>query len=467
MQAFYKNLFLPAVFALSVVAVSTHAASAQEGEKTPAPSLVTKSTPAPEVIYNKGSRDAILIAQDAVIENSLEAPIQTPITAKVREFDNDYQKLLQTTQAYQDRLAVLQSDADASAGRYFANVARINTELQSGTTPGNPILVERWNDAQRQLDILSGLTSTLNTLSSDLAAEATRAAFLQDNIRATYSLSGAVKQDHIRLRQVEDDVTQGIVGLNRMLSLVSDEINRRQSYLRTEKLNMQTLSLAIAKGELYGQNLSNSLFRQASVEQSKPTPPPVSVDFGADTKKEAAASKQEPEMADLAPVRADVSENAPVAATPTLSSSWSGTREENRTASLSNQPIALSKSDVPKAPTTAPEATAEPPAPAFAAGRKPLVIIRFNKPNVNYEQPLYGAVNAVLERMPEAQFDLVAVSTTNGNVAEQALSSTEARKNGESVLRSLSQMGLPLERVRLNAASSTSVNNTEVHLYLK
>jgi len=83
---------------------------------------------------------------------------------------------------------------------------------------------------------------------------------------------------------------------------------------------------------------------------------------------------------------------------------------------------------------------------------------------VNYEQALYSAVGQALEKYPAAKFDLVAVSPSQ---AKMALASTEARKNGESVLRSLANMGLPLERVRLNAANSSAVRNSEVHLYLQ
>lgn len=54
-----------------------------------------------------------------------------------------------------------------------------------------------------------------------------------------------------------------------------------------------------------------------------------------------------------------------------------------------------------------------------------------------------------------------------GNAAETSLAGTDARKNGEAVLRSLTQMGLPLERVRLSAAQSRDVQNGEVHLYVQ
>jgi hypothetical protein len=432
---------------------------AETAQKTGAgvPSLVTTAEPAPEVIYTKGSRDAILIANDGLIEGNIDGGIETPITQKVRELDNLYQAMTRTTQGYQQRLADLQARSDAAASRYFTVMARINTELQSGTTPGNPILLGLWDDAQNQLDMMSGMASTLNTVASELAAESTKAAFLQDNISATYSLSGAVKQDHVRLRQVEDDVNQGIVTLNRLLTQVSDEIGRRQAILRTEKLNLQTVSLSISNGELYGQNLSNSLYRKASVDGSS-----AAVQKPAVTTFESASTET---FSAPAPVK--LTESKPAEAAPpatetmapvTVQKAVNNNRAQDRTAALS-QPQPVPSRDTN---TTVVEKKKD-----FVAGRKPVVIIRFDRPNVNYEQPLYTAMNSVLDRFPAAQFDLVAVSTTKGNPAEQALATSAARKNGESVLRALSQMGLPVERVQLNAASSKNVNNTEVHIYMQ
>ena len=43
----------------------------------------------------------------------------------------------------------------------------------------------------------------------------------------------------------------------------------------------------------------------------------------------------------------------------------------------------------------------------------------------------------------------------------------QARKNGEAVVRSLTQMGLPSERLRMNSANSRDVRNTEVHIYIQ
>lgn len=127
------------------------------------------------------------------------------------------------------------------------------------------------------------------------------------------------------------------------------------------------------------------------------------------------------------------------------------------------QPASASFSATPPAAPAAPVTAA----PASPAPNRPLVVIRFDRPNVTYEQALYTAVSRALERRPEASFDLVAVTPNRGSPGEAAVASTSSRRNAESVLRSLSEMGLPLDRVRLSATTSTVAAANEVHLYVR
>ncbi len=118
--------------------------------------------------------------------------------------------------------------------------------------------------------------------------------------------------------------------------------------------------------------------------------------------------------------------------------------------------------------TAAPIASASPMAmPAAPAGQRPLVVIRFDRANVQYQQALYTAVNRALQRRPQAAFDLVAVSPAQGSPAQVTVSSNQAKRNAEAVLRTLSEMGLPLERVRLSAINSAQALTNEVHLYVR
>ncbi len=114
------------------------------------------------------------------------------------------------------------------------------------------------------------------------------------------------------------------------------------------------------------------------------------------------------------------------------------------------------------------------PAPPPAGGaaslvgqRQPLVVIRFADPNVQYEQALFSVVNRALERRPNAGFDLVAITPNLGTAAQISLATTKSRRNAENVLRSLTSMGLPADRITLTATSSAQAQGNEVHVYVR
>ncbi|MAG23835.1 MAG: hypothetical protein CMM09_07200, partial [Rhodospirillaceae bacterium] len=99
--------------------------------------------------------------------------------------------------------------------------------------------------------------------------------------------------------------------------------------------------------------------------------------------------------------------------------------------------------------------------------RRPLVVIRFDRKNVNYQQALYTAVNRAISRRPDAAFDLVAVTPSGGSPTQLSINSNSARRSAEEVLRALSDMGLPAERVKLSAMSSGEAQTNEVRIYLR
>ena len=114
------------------------------------------------------------------------------------------------------------------------------------------------------------------------------------------------------------------------------------------------------------------------------------------------------------------------------------------------------------------------PAPPLAGGAAglvgrtpPLVVIRFGRTDVDYDQELFTAVNRALERRPNAAFDLVAVAPGLGNAAQVALAGNKSRRNAEGVLRSLTSMGLPADRVSLSATTNPNAQISEVHVYVR
>ena len=105
--------------------------------------------------------------------------------------------------------------------------------------------------------------------------------------------------------------------------------------------------------------------------------------------------------------------------------------------------------------------------PSNTTGKRPLVVIRFDRNKVPYQQALYHAISRALERRPAAVFDLVAVAPSSGGAARVALNSNKSRRHAEEVLRALIEMGLPPARVAVSAKTLTSAKSNEVHVYLR
>jgi len=310
-------------------------------------------------------------AHAAEVQTTAITPTQskfgpTAVGQKAVQFRADFEKLKSNTETRAAQLETIRNQTVTNVSSYHTLVGSIRSRLQMGSTPGNPELLAQWSQAQTQLTQIDADIGTLNQLSAQVSGDAGTSSFLLENIRAAYSLSGALEDDHRQLRVLEDEVNQNAIVIDRALLSLNDEIGRQQQYVTTERTALVELAADINVGKSY-----------------------------------------------------------PVA----------GAR----------RPV------VPR-----PVATVT---PAAFADRKPLVVIRFDKPDVAYEPALYQALSRALERRPDATFDLVAVSAKNGDAAV-------ARKEADAVFRSMTNMGLPAERVAMATMASTTANTTEVHIYV-
>jgi hypothetical protein len=96
-----------------------------------------------------------------------------------------------------------------------------------------------------------------------------------------------------------------------------------------------------------------------------------------------------------------------------------------------------------------------------------LVTIRFDHPDVQYQQILYTALAQALQSRPGAGFDVVGISPTRGTAAAVQLAQTEARRHAQDVLRSMSEMGVPATRLNLTSSTDPSLPSTEVRVYVR
>ena len=394
---YYLFMALATVYGFSLTPIAIDSAEAAD---SPA-ALVISNDPLPmdlrSQVYSSPSR-APQISPAQVTGNYYDEQSQTVVGRKVDTLRSELFSLQGEIANQSEKLVSMQVNGQNKAATYYASIATISTQLQSGTTPGNPRLVSKLATARTNLEDLSENIASLNDLAVKISASASTASFLLESTRATYGLSGAIEEDHVRLAQLEDAINNTVVIVERLLNNGNDDITRTTAYLATERDNLRTLALAINTGDMFGRSLSSRPFSAAP--QANFTP--------------AAASG--------------------------YANTFTG---------------------APAQPMTPPAVGTVP------GGPRPLVKIRFDRPDVSYQQPVYLAVNEALKRYPNARFELVAVHPSAGNAAETAIESTRARRNAERVLRSLTEMGLGLERVDLSYTPSENATTNEVHLYVR
>ena len=153
------------------------------------------------------------------------------------------------------RLADLRNNGASSAGSYQEAKARITTRLQVGTTKGNPELVSLWNNAQTSLDALTGSINALNALGTDMLQPNSSFRSISRSTRSAPPsiVSGAVGMKIIgQLSCCRDETSQTLVDgdRDRLLSEISDDVQRQTAYVANERGNLTTLASAIKNGEL-------------------------------------------------------------------------------------------------------------------------------------------------------------------------------------------------------------------------
>jgi len=210
--------------------------------------------------------------------------------------------------------------------------------------------------------------NSLNTLGTDVTNDSSTAHFALNQISATFNVSGAVDEDHRQLQLLEDETSQTIVMVDRLLSEVSAVIQRQTAYVATERANLTTLASAIKSGDFYGGGITGAL--------------------------------------------------------------GSGGMQ-------------------------------------MASAGTPLVVVRFDHPNVDYQQILYAALNQALQNRPGASFQVVAVSPTRGNAASVQIAQSTARRHAEDIMRSMSDMGVPATRMGVASTTDPATSVSEVRVFVR
>ena len=96
-----------------------------------------------------------------------------------------------------------------------------------------------------------------------------------------------------------------------------------------------------------------------------------------------------------------------------------------------------------------------------------LVTIKFDRAHVDYQQILYTAVAEALQSRPGSGFAVIAVSPTRGTAAAVQLAQTDAVRHARDVVRSLSDMGVPANRLNMSSSTDPGIGASEVRVYVR
>ncbi len=309
--------------------------------------------------------------------NGKVPPVFTYVGQRIIEMEDEYNRLNNDIKLGEENFQGLRLNGIKSAENYHSIVAAIAARLQIGTTPGNPILLSQYENAQTELAEVGVQGQNLVEVGNQIALFSTRVSYLLEQARSAKKLRGAVDQDHRNLSIFEDSLKRRSVDVLRILEELNETVRRRDIFLAAERRRLTQLANAISIGESFGLGLGT-----------------------------------------LNSLPAIDSENFE-----------DGRRSENNNVSPN-----------------------------------PIAVFRINEQK-DYEQNLFGAISATLDKAPKSKFTFVAVSSSSGNASEQAERAASVREDINKVISSLVSMGMPVDRVSVSTMSVANVENTEIRLY--
>ena len=310
-------------------------------------------------------------------------PSGTFVGQKINPLREDFLAVAEAFNIHRDSYEEVKSRVYGASTEFYGTIAAVNTKLQLGTTPGNPVLVRKYDQAQSELDNIEEYMREINLLNQKVNADAGVVALLKSTLNKTLRLAGAIDQDHRQLELLEDDTEKLEIDIARLINEITEEISRQAGFAKIENQNMLVMAVAIRNGEAMGTGILNRSF------------------LAAQALAEAGAPDEQLE--------------------------------------------------VPRVNITG----------------LPLVVIRFDDPDIDYEKTLFDAIGTTIDKKAGANFGLVAVSPIGKNEGETRINSSKVKKYAERVLRSLVSFGLPSKRVALSAKTSGDVVVPEVHIYVQ
>ena len=190
------------------------------------------------------------IAQPEVAYDT--GPTGTFVGGKINQFRADLSSIQNAISSHNNDFLRFKDLVDEQTSVYQGLSSAIRSRLQIGTTPGNPILVGQWNDAQRALEDIQNNVNNLQIVNNRVTADAALISHLKNAIESSFFISGAIDEDHNQLKVLKDDVQRTSVLYSRLMDELEEKITREIEILNAERKYMKALSADVEVGKFGG-----------------------------------------------------------------------------------------------------------------------------------------------------------------------------------------------------------------------
>ena len=275
----YKYLKLPTfllmLFTYSCSGVQEYVFPSLSDEEVVAPPALEEVPQTIETVQDTGSQEIPPsqyapppVSQPEVAYDT--GPTGTFVGGKINQFRADLSSIQNAISSHNNDFLRFKDLVDEQTSVYQGLSSAIRSRLQIGTTPGNPILVGQWNDAQRALEDIQNNVNNLQIVNNRVTADAALITHLKNAIDSSFFISGAIDEDHNQLKVLNDDVQRTSVLYARLMDELEQKISREIMILNDERQYMKMLAEDVEVGKFGGRVSSPPTTSSNIQEQAKP-----------------------------------------------------------------------------------------------------------------------------------------------------------------------------------------------------
>jgi hypothetical protein len=275
----YKYLKLPTLllilFTYSCSGVQEYVFPSLSDEEVVAPPALEEVPQTIETVQDTGSQEIPPsqyapppVSQPEVAYDT--GPTGTFVGGKINQFRADLSSIQNAISSHNNDFLRFKDLVDEQTSVYQGLSSAIRSRLQIGTTPGNPILVGQWNDAQRALEDIQNNVNNLQIVNNRVTADAALITHLRNAIDSSFFISGAIDEDHNQLKVLNDDVQRTSVLYARLMDELDQKISREIMILNDEREYMKKLAEDVEVGKFGGRVSSPPTTSSNIQEQAEP-----------------------------------------------------------------------------------------------------------------------------------------------------------------------------------------------------